>query len=183
MYTVYFIVSDKTTSMYIGMTGKSLSTRMAQHRHAARSGKKSPLYDCMRKYGPENFLIAIREELETKEECQQAEIYWIAHARKENWKILNLADGGDGGYIVPPEKKDAWRAKLSIARKGRKPALGMKHTEENKKFFSECSKRRKPLYPNLDVTKMGFTEANKFCGISKTHYYRLLKRAKTNDLS
>jgi hypothetical protein len=97
--------------------------------------------------------------------------------------LLNLADGREGGYVIPEASKEAWKAKLSLARQGRKPALGMKHTEENKNFFSECSKRRKLLYPTLDVTKVGFIEANKTCGISKTHYYRLLKRAKGNILS
>ena len=59
----------------------------------------------------------------------------------------------------------------------------MKHTEENKKFFSECTKRRILLYPNLSVTKLSFKEAKEQFEISKTHYYRLLKRPKNNDLT
>lgn len=181
MYTVYFIVSSKTNYLYIGMTSKQLSVRMAQHRHAANKGKKSPLYNCMRKHGVENFMIATRDTFETKEECQQSEKDWITLARKEDWKLLNLADGGEGGYVVPEHLKDEWRAKLSKARQGRKPALGMRHTEENKKFFAECNKRKVPNYPNLDFS-LGFTKNNKLYGISKTHYYRLLKRAKSNEL-
>lgn len=183
MYTVYFIVSEKTSFLYIGMTSRSLPTRLAQHRHAAKIGKKSPLYACMRKHGSDNFLICIRDTFDTKEQCQQSERDWIAFGRKEGWKLLNLADGGDGGYVIPEASKEAWRAKLSIARQGRKPALGMKHTEENKKFFSQCGKRRRLLYPDLDTTIIGFREAKELYGISRTHYYRLLKRAKSNDLS
>lgn len=182
MYTVYFIVSDKTSSLYIGMTKGNILRRMAQHKHAAKQGKKTPLYCCMRKYGIENFLIVIRDTFETKEECIQSEKDWIAFARKEGWKLLNLADGGEGGYVVPEHLKDEWKAKLSKARKGRKPALGMRHTEENRKFFSECNKRKIPTFPNLDFS-LGFTKNNKLFGVSKTHYYRLLKRAKSNDLS
>lgn len=94
MYTVYFIVSDKTNSMYIGMTKHPLSVRFAQHRHSAKQGKKTPLYDCMRKYGVTNFLICIRDEFDTKEACQQSEKDWIAYGREQGWKLLNLADGG-----------------------------------------------------------------------------------------
>ena len=182
MYSVYFIVSEKTSYLYIGMTSKRLSTRLAQHRHAAKKGIKSPLYDCMRKHGPENFTMVLRDVFETKEACQQCEIYWINHAKKENWKILNLAEGGIGGYVIPEDKKSEWKAKLREARKGKKPALGMKHTEENKKLFSECNKRKIPRYSNLDFT-LGFTKNNKICGISKTHYHRLLKRVKSNELN
>lgn len=184
MYIVYFIVApERTKSFYVGMTSKGLSIRMGQHRSAAMRGLKSPLYSCMRKHGIENFLIYGIKQYDTKEECCKSEIEMIAHFRQEGLPLLNLADGGQVGFVLPEERKEEWKAKLSKARQGAKPALGMKHTEENKKFFSECSKRRKLRYPNLDVTKVGFTEANKVCGISKTHYYRLLKRASSNETS
>jgi len=136
----------------------------------------------MRKHGVENFMIAIRDTFDTKKECQQSEIDWIALARKEGWKILNLADGGEGGYVVPEHHRDEWKAKLSVARQGRKPALGMKHTEENKKFFAKCNERKIPKYPK-EIADLSFKQAKEQHQISKTHYYRLLKRAKSNDLS
>lgn len=163
------------------MTKKKLSNRFAAHKFAAKKGLKSPLYCAMRKYG--DFIIVLVEEFETKESCYLAEIRYIKEARESGIAIYNLADGGQCGYVLPEERKEEWKTKLSKARQGAKPALGMKHTEENKKFFSECSKRRKLRYPDLDVTKISFTKANRLCGISKTHYYRLLKRAKSNDLS
>lgn len=164
------------------MTSKGVRTRMIQHKSSANRGRKSPLYDCMRKHGVENFLITIRDTFDTKEECIQSEVDWIALARKEGWKLLNLADGGEGGYVVPEHLKGAWRAKLSKARQGRKPSLGMKHTEENKKFFAECNKRKVPKYPK-DITTLSFKEAASEYNISKTHYYRLLKRTEPNELS
>lgn len=181
MKYLYYIVSNKTNYIYIGITN-NLSKRFASHKCAARAGKKSPLYNCMRKHGIDNFLIVLVKEFETEEQVREAEINAISFARLNNWKILNVADGGQGGYVVPNSFKEEWKLKLSKARQGKKPALGMKHSEENKKFFSECSKRRIKLYPNLDFT-LGFLENNKLCGISKTHYYRLLKRAKSNELS
>lgn len=181
MYYLYYIVSEKTSYFYIGITN-NLQRRFACHKHSANSGKKSPLYNCMRKHGVENFLIVLVNEFETKEQAQQAEIKEISDARTKQWKILNLADGGEGGYVVPEHRKDEWKAKLSKARQGRKPSLGMKHSKENKKFFSECAKRKILRYPNIDFS-LGFSKNNKLYGISKTHYYRLLKRAKRNDLS
>jgi group I intron endonuclease len=183
MYNIYFLVSAETNRMYIGMTKNNLNTRLIQHKSSALKGKKSPLYDCMRKHGIDNFIICLRNSFLTKEECCLAEKYWISFGRKNNWNLLNLADGGEGGYIIPEAQKEEWQKKLSIKRHGRKPALGMKHSEENKKFFSECNKRKIPTYPELNPLEIGFTAANKKYGISKTHYYRLLKRAKSNELS
>lgn len=178
---LYNIVSDKTDFIYIGITN-DIKKRFASHKCAARTNKKSPLYDCMRKHGIESFTLIPLAFFSERELAQQAEINAISLARINNIKILNLADGGEGGYVIPNHLKDAWKVKLSKARQGRKPALGMKHTEENKKFFAECNKRKVPTYPNLDFS-LGFTKNSKIYGISKTHYYRLLKRAKSNDLS
>lgn len=175
MYQLYRILNSKSSSSYIGMTSRGLHRRMKEHRWAAINDKKTPLYDAMRAYGVDNFSIVLVEEFDTRQECMQAEIDLIA---KED-KLYNLAAGGDGGFVV--SDVEAWKQKLREARRGRKPALGMKHSEENKRFFSECAKRRKTRYAgNLPST---FKEASKLLGISKTHYYRLVKRAKTNDLS
>ena len=170
--------------MYIGITN-NLSRRFACHKSSARAGKKTPLYDCMRKYGIDSFLICLVKEFETLSEVQQAEIEAIAYARANNWKILNLADGGECGYVVPEERKAEWKANLSKARQGRKPALGMKHTDETKKLCGEYGKLRWDMYGRYpeEVIQYSFKEAKDKFGISKTHYYRLLKRAKSNDLS
>jgi hypothetical protein len=168
--------------MYIGMTKNSLEYRWSGHKYAAKLGKKSPLYDAMRKYGNDIFIMLTIGEYDNKKDCCQAEIDTIANCRLVGNKLYNLANGGEGGYVVPEHLKDEWKAKLSKARQGRKPALGMKHTEKNKKFFAECNKRKVFTYPNLDFS-LGFTKNNKLYGISKTHYYRLLKRTNSNEVS
>lgn len=181
MYYLYYIVSEKTNFIYIGIT-YNLKYRWANHKCSAKRNVKSPLYDCMRKHGINNFLMVLVNEYQTREEAQQAEIKEIKLAREKQWKILNVADGGEGGYVIPEDKKSEWVTKLRVARKGKTPALGMKHTEENKKFFSECNKRKVLRYPTLDFS-LGFTKNHKLYGISKTHYYRLLKRIKSNELN
>lgn len=181
MYSLYKITSSKTDGIYIGITKNFLRVRFASHKYSASSGKKTPLYDAIRKYGFGSFSITLIAQFETKEECCVAEIELIAVYRKSGRRTYNLANGGEGGYVVPDEKRPEWIAKLKEARIGRTPSLGMKHTEENRRFFSKCTKRRVRLYPNLDVTKVGFREANKEFGISRTHYYRLLKQTKNKQ--
>ena len=158
MYKIYYLVSRETKNYYIGMAKSNLNYRLNSHRHAARSGKETRLYDCMREFGVDSFFMVLVDEFYTYEECCKAEVNQIKSARAKQHSILNLAAGGRGGYSIPESKREAWREKLSKARQGQKPALGMKHTEENKKKFSEAS----------------------------TKYwkeYRLLKQAKSNDLS
>lgn len=174
MYKLYRIINESSDTSYIGMTKRSLSRRMSEHRFNARTGKKTKLYDAMRYYGIDNFSIVLIQEFDTQQECAYNEIDLIA--KEDN--LYNLAAGGEGGFVVVDV--EGWKNKLRVARAGRKPALGMKHTEENKKFFADCNKRKELKYEgNLPKT---FKEASKLLGISKTHYYRLVKRAKINDL-
>lgn len=174
MYYLYYLCCTESESLYIGYTN-NLKRRLTTHSHQARRGKKSPLYDAMRKYGVEKYLILPLHQVASKESALSLEKDLIRLHRDYGVKLLNLADGGEGGFVVPEEKLQDWKAKLSTARKGRKPALGMEHTEENKKFFSECAKRKPLRYPNLDPNSLSFKEAKTLYGISKTHYYRLLK--------
>lgn len=186
MHYLYYIVSSKTSYLYIGITN-NMKRRFACHRHAAKSGKSSRLYNTMRKYGIDNFFMVLVESFDTKEDCQKAEIAKITFARENGWKILNVADGGEGGYVVPDHLKGEWKAKLSRAQSNRikQPALGMKHTDETKKLCGEFGKKRWDIYGRypVEVTQYAFKEAKDKYNISKTHYYRLLKRAKSNDLS
>lgn len=185
MYLLYSILNNESGSMYIGMTSKTISQRWSGHKHAAISGKKSKLYDAMRSYGIAAFSIAEMDSYETKEDCCKAEIDAIKLHRSIGENLYNLADGGEGGYVIPDHLKDEWKAKLSIARQGRKPALGMKHTDETKKLCGEYGKKRWDIYGrySIEVTQLSFKEAKEKFNISKTHYYRLLKRTKSNGLS
>lgn len=173
MYKLYRIKRQESLKSYIGITKNSLSKRWAGHKYSALSGKKSPLYDSMRKYGIESFSITLLQEFDTWQDCCNAEKSLI---KEEKNQLFNLAAGGEGGFVV--SNTALWKEKLRKARAGKKPALGMKHTEENKIFFSECSKRRKLKYEG--ALPSTFKEASSL-GISKTHYYRL-RRAKSRDL-
>jgi len=179
MYKVYYLVSYSTSRYYIGITRNKLRTRFMQHTSASDRGVKSPLYDCMRKY--KDFLIVLRDEYPTHKECCEREIELIAGARELKHSILNLADGGEGGFYVHDIAN--WKKQLRAKRQGRKPALGMKHTEENKEYFSEVAReywKTQPTYVAEEILKHSFSAAKEMYGISKTHYYRL-KRQSSNE--
>lgn len=176
MYKLYYLVSPSTDSYYIGITKQPLVRRFSAHRCSAKAGIKSPVYDAMRKYG--DFEIQLVEEFNSEVDCANAEIEHIEHAKQRGDSIYNLHRGGHIDFDVTTKSSDqveAWKGKLSKARQGRTPALGMKHTEETKKLCGEYGKLRWDIhgrYPQ-EVLELGFAEAHRIYGISKTHYYRM----------
>ncbi len=169
MFYVYIIESEFTDRYYIGYTS-DYRIRWNSHRFF-HTRKKSKLYSCMKKHGFDNFELVLIEVFDNKEEALKFEQSLIS---LDDDNCLNLAPGGEGGFVV--RNKNEWRKKLSIARQGRKPALGLKHSEENKEKF------RQPRGSSFDITGLTFKEAQEQSGISKTHYYRLLKQIKSNEL-
>jgi hypothetical protein len=61
---IYKISSAKTEEFYIGSTIQELRNRFKTHKSNAKLGKDKKLYECMRKYGIENFKIELVEEFE-----------------------------------------------------------------------------------------------------------------------
>jgi group I intron endonuclease len=134
MFKVYEIRNTLNGHRYIGMTRNELSRRWSQHLYQLRSGKKTKLYDAMRSYGIDNFQMDLLAEYDTHQECCAKEIELIVNSD------YNIARGGQGGFNIT--NTEAWKAKLRKARIGRKPALGMKHSEETKKLCGEYSRKR-----------------------------------------
>ncbi len=176
---LYEIRNSENEAVYVGVTRSTLVRRWASHRFSSKT-VVTPLYCMIRKYGLDKFRIELVEEFRTEQEMLDAEKARIKFYRESGVKCLNVLDGGEGYF--PIKDWEARKAQLRAARAGRKPALGMKHTEENKKLFSECSKARWDKYGRYpeEVTQLSFKDAREKYGISKTHYYRL---AKSNDLS
>ncbi len=106
-----------------------------------------------------------------------AEEQTIRYIKAAKIKTYNIKNGGSKVFGI--RNKDSWKLKLKEKRVGRKPALGMKHTEANKKRFGEFGKQRWDKYGQYpsEVLEYSFLEANKKFGISKTHYYRLRKES------
>jgi group I intron endonuclease len=178
MYFLYCIKNLINSAIYVGMT-KNMSRRWNLHKHASKKGLKSSLYAAINKYGIENFVMEKVNVFFDKQDCCDAEISAIKFLKENGIKNYNQHPGGSGGFIIRADKKEEWICKLKIKRIGRKPALGMQHTEENKKLFSGCGKKRWELYGTYpkEVIEYPFKIAKEKFGISKTHYYRLVRQA------
>ena len=169
MFYLYTITSPTSDKVYYGYTN-SPKRRVASHRHSSKT-KNTKLYTWMRKH-PE-WVMEVLQEFPDKESALVAE---RQHAPTGD---LNIAPGGEGGFVITD--KAAWIEKLRKGRVGGKPALGLRHTPETKAKLREATLARPRKFPD-SVLDMSFADAHKTHGISKSHYYRLLQRAKSNDL-
>lgn len=179
---LYRILNTISPSIYIGITIGTLHKRFGEHKRAAIIGTKTPLYNSMRSKGIDKFYIELIQEFSKLKELQNAEYCLIKELRdKGEVTVYNILDGGQSYFNIVD--KEAWKAKLRIKRVGRTPALGMKHSEDNKKLFGEYGKLRWDLYRRYpkEVINYSFKNANLKFGISKTHYYRLLKQSKNEE--
>lgn len=175
---LYKITNLISNSIYIGITSGGLKKRFNEHKRCAKKGVKTTLYCAMKSYGSENFKIEVLKEYETREELELAEYETIKEFKELDFNLYNMKDELCKHFYIKDVEK--WKDKLKIKRKGRTPALGMKHNDENKKKFSEFSKMRWDLYgryPKEEIVKLSRKEAKEKFGISTTHYYRLRKEA------
>ena len=208
MYYAYLIENIVNHSYYVGITINP-DCRWLRHKANARNGKSSYLYNAMRFYDIDNFIFEILKEFDSKADCEQFEISTIEFFNSEGIPSYNLHPGGTLGnsmsehinyeqwkqkqsdFMLNQKANDpiafnVWRDKLKIARKGRTPSLGMKHTDENKQLFKQVSNAywdTQDTYDNYidDILNLSHKEAKVQFGISTTHYYRLKKRFTTND--
>ena len=179
---LYKISNSVSESIYIGITKNKINDRWSSHKNAAKRGVKTPLYDSMRAKGFECFQIEIVQEFSKYEDLLKAEYNLIKKLKDQSFKLYNLLDGGISHFNI--KDKEAWKQKLKKARAGRKPFLGMKHTEDNKQLFKEVSNKywsTQKTYSHEDIKNLSLTDAIKTTGISKTHYYRLKNKCKTGE--
>lgn len=101
---------------YVGQTIVTPRRRFSAHVTAARSGKKSPLYNWMRKVwsdgGDVRFVV-----LCPWAHWAETEVKLIAMYKRMGFDLLNMTEGGDG-------------------------ALGYQHTAEHRARLSEAARRR-----------------------------------------
>jgi len=215
MYYAYLITNNVNQKVYVGIT-INLKERWQRHQSNARNpesvkGKGTYLYNAMRKHGTDKFSFAEVATFENAEDCSLFEIEKIKQMREDNIPNYNLHDGGSLGHRMTPDNpkweqwlsnlKEAknsfkddevafngWKDKLKEQRKGRKPALGMKHTDENKQIASDVSNKYWDTQDTFarnpekvaDILALSHKEAKLQFGISTTHYYRLKKRFAIN---
>lgn len=209
MYYAYIIENTLNHTYYVGIT-KSPHERWLRHKSCARNQDKrnTYLYNAINFYGEDSFTFEVIKQFDTRSDCEQFEIDTIQWMEDNYVPNYNLHKGGNIGFNMQEhENYDEWKQKLSdnsvgnakgtkahyewvrklkLARAGRKPALGMSHTEENKKLFKKVSNdywNSQDTYVKdaKEILKLSHKEAKQKFGISTTHYYRLKQRFTTND--
>ena len=103
--SIYEIYCKNTDTYYIGQTIKPITERISKHFSDAKRGRKQPLYEAIRKFGRDNFTYKILEIVDTKEELDEREKYYIALYKSNNKKLYNREGGGHKGLIVHEETK------------------------------------------------------------------------------
>lgn len=90
---IYKITNIITNDFYIGKT-KNAEKRFYNHKYKATNNRsQTHFHRAIRKYGIENFIFSILENVESEELLNEREIFWI----KELNPHYNMTMGGDGG--------------------------------------------------------------------------------------
>lgn len=138
---IYKAVNARNGKVYIGLTTKTLKSRIMNHYKRCRRNKdKSHFMSALRKYKKEDFVWDIIDECTTNiDDLKDMEVAWIHHYNSYN-NGYNSTIGGDGTIGVKwSEKRYETMAKHS---KGNSNALGYKHTDEAKEKIAQASLSR-----------------------------------------
>ena len=100
MYYIYCYTNKVTNRKYVGQTN-NIDRRKREHLSCANNELSSSYNDLfhkkLREYGIENFIFSILEEVETKEDADTQEKYWIKQMQSlASQTGYNLTLGGQG---------------------------------------------------------------------------------------
>lgn len=107
---IYKITNLINQKVYIGQTVQS-NPKMRWYAHLAdaRRGKKSYLYDSIRKYGKESFVWEIIDSVRSIEELNTKEDYWLNYYRNQGFTVYNNREAG-GNKTHSPESIEKMKA-------------------------------------------------------------------------
>jgi group I intron endonuclease len=142
---IYKITNQVNGKIYIGQTVQS-NPKMRWYSHCdyVRKGKKSHLYDSMRKYGIENFIWEVIDRAANIEELNQKEQQWLNHYKSVETVYNNREAGGNKLHSTESKIRMQEAQRLAHARRraeGREggwtrqdggPMKGKKHNKSTK---------------------------------------------------
>jgi len=107
---IYKITNTTNSKIYIGQTVQA-NPKMRWYAHLAdaRRGKKSYLYDSIRKYGKESFVWEIIDRAISIEELNSKEEYWLNYYRNQGITVYNNREAG-GNKTHSPESIEKMKA-------------------------------------------------------------------------
>lgn len=170
---IYMAECVKTGKVYIGQTRMTLQQRIKSHYYTVNAGRMGKFQNALRKYPPEFWIWYVLQDNIPVSKLNDSEKFYMRDVGMKS--TYNIIFGG--AYAARRGTAEETREKMRRARVGKKPALGMRHTTENRAYFKKVSlaywaENRKY---SRDVLTLPFREAKLKYNISKTHYYRLRK--------
>jgi group I intron endonuclease len=148
---IYKITNHINNKVYIGQTIQTNpKMRWYSHQADARKGKKSHLYDSMRKHGVENFVWEVIAQAESIEELNKLEANWLAHFRILGEVYNNREAGNNKLHSEESIQRMKEAQKQAHARRReangverhsqhKQHSTGWKHSEESKLKRKEWS--------------------------------------------
>ena len=112
---IYRITNNLNDLIYVGQTTKNIHVRFKQH---CKPNTHGIIGQEIARLGSANFTIDILEMVETKENLDMKEIYWIRKLRSFYPNGYNLNSGGKGVVVSDSTKK-----KMRDAHLGKKASL------------------------------------------------------------
>lgn len=149
---IYKIVNQINGKIYVGQTICNIKKRFREHKHASLN-QNTYLYNAMRKYGVENFSIMVIDCVNSLDELNEKEIYWIKKLNSKTPNGYNILDGGLGvkGFHHSKETKEL----LKIKSTGNKNAKGKHNLSiEGRKNMILAHKDKVSNFKNKKHTEM-----------------------------
>lgn len=170
---IYMTVNKINGKTYIG---QHKSMKFCHQDKYMGSGKN--IKRAFKKYGIENFEKLLVQYVETKEEADKQERFWIAHYRERGMAQYNITNGGEGVFGLKHSEKS--RIKMSEAQKEHYSSL----TEEERKLrYGSAHKGKAPwnkgIKENLsDECRRKMSEAKRGKKLSEEHKRKLSESEK-----
>lgn len=120
-YKIYIIENIINGKKYIGKTSKTLKNRFEKHIKNAKKKINRRLYDSMNYHGYDNFIIYEIDSLNTNDDANHKEKFYIKKYNTQNSEFgYNMTEGGDGGntgkYYYGVSPFDWWVKKYGLKR-------------------------------------------------------------------
>lgn len=180
MHIIYKYTNKENGKVYIGQTSQTLEKRAQSNGHNYCECRK--FYNAIKKYGWDSFEPTVLEVVETIDEANRREQFYINEYCSTNDKYgYNIALGGDNKIMSEESKRlISDRARERYKDPTANPMFGKKHSDETRKKQSECKKgERNPMFGKK------WTETQKLkCGtkgkrLNLTDYQREAQRRRS----
>ena len=133
-FYIYAYENKITGKVYIGQTIATLDVRYKRDKYKG----SHRFYNALQKYGLGNFERWVFKVLDTLQEADQEEIYWIAEMRSQLGRdnVYNIVDGGGGvpNLVISEEgrQKNSQSHKEYYTNGGTNAMLGKNHSPETR---------------------------------------------------